>query len=108
MKLSSLRLLPAAFALLLLSACSGEPSGLYANAMGDLRIDFGSGGKAEVHVMGKTQTAQYERNGKQLKLKMDDGTSFDWTIDEDGGIQSLFGRLHKCEERLDPACEPQH
>lgn len=103
MKLSTLRLLPVAFALLLLSACS-EPRGLYANAMGDLRIDFGSGGKAEVHVMGKTQTAQYEREGQQLRLKMADGTSFEWTIDAEGGIQSLFGRLHKCEERLDPAC----
>lgn len=107
MKLANLRLLPMLL-LLLLAACSGEPDGLYANGMGDLRIDFGSGGKAKVQVMGKTQTADYSREGQQLKLKMVDGTAFDWTINADGTIESLFGRLHKCgEELLDPACEPK-
>lgn len=101
-----IRLLPM-LALVLLAACRGEPDGLYANGMGDLRIDFGSGGKAEVHMMGKTQPAQYSRDGQQLKLQMEDGTAFNWNINEDGTIESLFGRMHKCEERFDPACEPQ-
>lgn len=81
----------------LLAACGSRLSGTYTDYGRLLEVEFSYFGKVEVKVNGQTQQGRYARDGDKLHLTMADGSSFDWTVNEDGTIESLFGRLQKCD-----------
>lgn len=84
-------------AISLLAACGGRISGTYTDYGRLLKVQFSYSGKVVVQVNGQTQDGRYERDGNKLRLTMADGSTLDWTVNDDGSIESLFGRLQECD-----------
>lgn len=80
--------------LFLLSACGSKISGEYADKTGVVSYTFESGDKVLISAIGIETEGRYEVDGNKVKVE-NNGQNIIFTINDDGSLQSPFGKLKK-------------
>lgn len=81
-----LKLIGALFLAIVLTACgSSGPEGTYTDK-GGIEVTFQSNGKVIAKNEGSEMELSYELEGNKIKIKMGQGRSEIWTLEEDGSI----------------------
>ena len=74
--------------------CGKSVSGVYADDTGALTVEFKSGGKATVTVLGSPQDGDYTVDGKTVTVKVN-GDAKVLTINDDGSLSGSGTTLRK-------------
>lgn len=80
--------------LFLLSACGSKLNGEYADKTGAVSYTFKSGDKVLMSAIGIETEGRYEVDGNKVKVE-NNGQNIIFTINDDGSLQSPFGKLKK-------------
>jgi hypothetical protein len=81
-------------AMMYIGGCGKSVSGVYADDTGALSIEFKSGGKATVTVLGSPMDGDYTVDGKTVTVKVSGDTKV-LTINDDGSLAGPGTTLRK-------------
>lgn len=81
-------------AMIYVSGCGKSVSGVYADDTGTFTVEFKSGGKATVTVLGSPQDGDYTVDGKTVTVKVN-GDAKVFTINGDGSLSGPGTTLRK-------------